>query len=114
MRYSIFYCTGDVTGVEIKRNAYFQCLTNHHLSCLKTPLDFFDVPIMYCPRPFDPKPVYYDIQCNRQQLYLTVETDEDKDGRTILRVKVLLDPFLNHRVLRKESKFIQTLHQITF
>ena len=88
MRYSVFYCSGDLSSVEVKRTAFFQCVTNHRLTSLRHPFDCFHLPEQYIPRPFDSTPIYYDVQCNQRQLHLTVEEHRDCEQRVILRVLV--------------------------
>lgn len=86
MHYSLFYCSGDLSSVEVKRTVFFQCTTNRHLTSLRQPSDCFHLPQPTIPRPFDKTPIYYDVQCNQRQLHLTVEEHRDRNQRVILRV----------------------------
>ena len=88
MRYTIFYCTGDLTGVDIQKRAYFTTITNRQLSRTSCLFSFFNLAEIQPPTLFDPIPVYYDVQCNRPQLYLTVEYDDDNEEGGILQITV--------------------------
>ena len=90
MHYSLFYCSGDLSSVEVKRTVFFQCTTNRHLTSLRQPSDCFHLPQPTIPRPFDKTPIYYDVQCNQRQLHLTVDEHRDRNQRVILQVLVSL------------------------
>lgn len=88
MRYRIFYCTGDLNGIQTHRTAHFTTITNWRLRHTPDLFSLFDIPEVHCPSSFDPVPVFYDVQCHFQQLHFTVEYDEDEEGMGFLRITV--------------------------
>lgn len=88
MRYTIFYCTGDLTGIDIHKTAHFTTITNRQLARASSLFSFFNLTEIQPPNPFDPGPIYYDIQCHSPHLYMTVEYDDDNEEGGILRITV--------------------------
>ncbi|KAK8830537.1 hypothetical protein WA577_004269 [Blastocystis sp. JDR] len=88
LRCHLFYCTGDLQGVDVHRSMFMQVITSHRMKHVKSIDRLFDVP---SPKPsslFTPKPIYYEVDCREPTLHLTVSNEYDNEGREILVVTV--------------------------
>ena len=88
LRCHLFYCTGDLQGVDVHRSMYMEPITSHRKTHIDSFSALFDIPPFTVPSVFTPKPTYYDVECREHVLHLTVENEYDSEGREILVVAV--------------------------
>lgn len=88
VRTSVFYLTGDLQSVDIKRQIFLKAMTNRRFQQQQNLHQLFHLPLYHIPKSVDKKPIFYDIQCNKQNLHLTVSFEYDIDNNEILVVSV--------------------------
>ena len=88
LRCHLFYCTGDLQGVDVHRSMFMQVITSHRMKHVKSIDRLFDVPSPKLSSLFTPKPIYYEVDCREPTLHLTVSNEYDNEGREILVVTV--------------------------
>ena len=89
VRTSVFYLTGDLQSLYIKLQIFLKAMTNRRFQQQQQNLhQLFHLPLYHIPKSVDKKPIFYDIQCNKQDLHLTVSFEYDIDNNEILVVSV--------------------------